>query len=249
MNNNENSGIFDLSVILPTYNESATIEKMLDLLKTTIPSEINTEVIVIDDDSPDKTSNIVNSYIQKSTGKISFRIQTRKNKRGLSSAIIDGINIAKGKFILIMDSDFSHPPQVISTIFDQLENYGFDIVIGSRFVEGGMSKGWPLTRRLMSKVANQLSKMWLGINVNDSMSGFFALRKDLIKNLSFEAIGYKILLEILVKTKGAKVKEVPFVCINRQEGSTKFSFSVINDYFKLLRILRKNVSYNAKNRV
>jgi hypothetical protein len=92
-------------------------------------------------------------------------------------------------------------------------------------------------------------KMWLGINVNDSMSGFFALRKDLIKNLSFEAIGYKILLEILVKTKGAKVKEVPFVCINRQEGSTKFSFSIINDYFKLLRILRKNVSYNAKNRV
>jgi len=80
MNNNENSGIFDLSVILPTYNESATIAKMLDLLKTTIPSEINTEVIVIDDDSPDKTSNIVNSYIQKSTGKISFRIQTRKNK-------------------------------------------------------------------------------------------------------------------------------------------------------------------------
>jgi len=161
MNNNENSGIFDLSVILPTYNESATIVKMLDLLKTTIPSEINTEVIVIDDDSLDKTSDIVNSYIQKSTGKISFRIQTRKNKRGLSSAIIDGINIAKGKFVLIMDSDFSHPPQVISTIFDQLENYGFDIVIGSRFVEGGMSKGWPLTRRLMSKVANQLSKMWL----------------------------------------------------------------------------------------
>ena len=132
---------------------------------------------------------------------------------------------------------------------DQLENYGFDIVIGSRFVEGGMSKGWPLTRRLMSKVANQLSKMWLGINVNDSMSGFFALRKDLIKNLSFEAIGYKILLEILVKTKGAKVKEVPFVCINRQEGASKFSFSIINDYFKLLKILRKNVSYNAKNRV
>ena len=76
MNNNENSGIFDLSVILPTYNESNTIEKMLDLLKTTIPSEINTEVIVIDDDSPDKTSNIVTSYIQKSTGKISNRIQT-----------------------------------------------------------------------------------------------------------------------------------------------------------------------------
>ena len=70
----------------------------------------------------------------------------------------------------------------------------------------------------------------------------------LVKNLSFEAIGYKILLEILVKTKGAKVKEVPFVCVNRQEGSSKFSFSIINDYFKLLKILRKAESYNTKKR-
>ena len=188
-------------------------------------------------------------YIQKSKGDISLRIHTRKGKRGLSSAVIDGIGLARGKFVLNMDSDFVHPPQMILTMYDELVNNGFDIVVGSRYVKGGKYEGWPLTRRLISKMGNGLAGLLLGLDVKDSMTGLFALKKDLIKNLSFEAIGYKILLEILVKTKGAKVKEVPFVCVNRQAGSSKFSFSTINDYFKLLKILRKNVSYNAKNRV
>ena len=114
--------------------------------------------------------------------------------------------------------------------------------------KGGKYEEWPLSRKLISKVGNGLAGLWLGLDVKDSMTGLFALKKDLIKNLSFEAIGYKILLEILVKTKGVKVKEIPFVCVNRQEGSSKFSFSIINDYFKLLKILRKAASYNTKKR-
>jgi dolichol-phosphate mannosyltransferase len=248
MNEKKNNNEPDLSIILPTYNESLTIEKMLDAIVTAVPPRINTEVLVIDDDSPDGTSKIVNSYIQKSDGVVSFRVHTRKGKRGLSSAVIDGINLARGKFVLVMDSDFSHPPQIISTMYDELVNNGLDIVVGSRYVEGGKYVKWPLTRKLISKVGNGLAGLWLGLDVKDSMTGLFALKKDLIKNLSFEAIGYKILLEILVKTKGAKVKEVPFVCVNRKEGSSKFSFSIINDYFKLLKILRKTASYNKKNR-
>ena len=245
---NKNNQIIELSIILPTYNESSTIEKMLDAISTATPHGIKTEVLVIDDDSPDGTSKIVDSYIQKSKGVVSFRIHTRKGKRGLSSAVIDGINLAHSKFVLVMDSDFSHPPQMISTMYDELVNNGLDIVVGSRYVEGGKYEGWPLTRKLISKVGNGLAGLWLGLDVKDSMTGLFALKKDLIKNLSFEAIGYKILLEILVKTKGAKVKEFPFVCVNRQEGSSKFSFSIINDYFKLLKILRKAASYNTKKR-
>jgi dolichol-phosphate mannosyltransferase len=220
---------------------------MLDAIAPAVPPKINTEVLVIDDDSPDGTSKIVDSYIQKSKGTVSFRIYTRKGKRGLSSAVIDGIGLARGKFVLIMDSDFSHPPQMILTMYDELVNNNLDIVIGSRYVEGGKYEGWPLTRKLISKIGNGLARLLLGLEIKDSMTGLFALKQDLIKNLSFEAIGYKILLEILVKTKGAKVKEVPFVCVNRQEGSSKFSFSTINDYFKLVKILRKTVSYNTKN--
>ena len=248
MNKEKNNQVLDLSIILPTYNESLTIEKMLDAITTAVPPRINTEVLVIDDDSPDGTSKIVDSYIQKSNDAILFRVHTRKGKRGLSSAVIDGINLATGKFVLVMDSDFSHPPHMISNMYDELINNELDIVIGSRYVEGGKYEEWPLTRKLISKIGNSLAELWLGLDVKDSMTGLFALKKDLIKNLSFEAIGYKILLEILVKTKGAKVKEVPFVCVNRQEGSSKFSFSIINDYFKLLKILRKSASYNTKNR-
>ena len=247
MNKKKNNQVLDLSIILPTYNESLTIEKMLDAITTAVPPRINTEVLVIDDDSPDGTSKIVDSYIQKSNDVILFRVHTRKGKRGLSSAVIDGINLATGKFVLVMDSDFSHPPHMISNMYDELINNELDIVIGSRYVEGGKYEEWPLTRKLISKIGNSLAELWLGLDVKDSMTGLFALKKDLIKNLSFEAIGYKILLEILVKTKGAKVKEVPFVCVNRQEGSSKFSFSIINDYFKLLKILRKAASYNTKN--
>jgi len=247
MNEKKNNNEPDLSIILPTYNESLTIEKMLDAIATAVPPRINVEVLVIDDDSPDGTSKIVNSYIQKSKGVISFRVHTRKGKRGLSSAVIDGIGLAYSKFVLVMDSDFSHPPQIISIMYDELVDGGLDIVVGSRYVEGGKYEEWPITRKLISKIGNSLAGLWLGLDVKDSMTGLFALRKDLIKNLSFEAIGYKILLEILVKTKGAKVKEVPFVCVNRKEGSSKFSFSIVNDYFKLLKILRKTSSYNTKN--
>ena len=89
-------------------------------------------------------------------------------------------------------------------MYDELVNNGLDIVVGSRYVEGGKYEEWPLTRKLISKVGNGLAGLWLGLNVKDSMTGLFALKKDLIKNLSFEAIGYKILLEILVKTKRSK---------------------------------------------
>jgi len=236
----KNHKMIDLTILLPTYNESSTIEKMLDSITITISSKINAEVIVIDDDSPDGTSKIVNSYIQKSETKISFKIHTRKDKRGLGSAIVDGIDLASGKFVLVMDSDFSHPPEKILDMYNELANNGFDIVIGSRYVTDGRIESWTLGRKLISKIGNGLAKSWLRLDVNDTMSGFFALKKSLITNLSFEAIGFKILLEILVKTKGAKIKEVPFVFKNRQEGASKFNFSLINDYFRLLKILRKS---------
>ena len=236
----KNHQVVDLTIVLPTYNESLTVEKILDSILRAVPSKINTEVLVIDDNSPDGTGKIVNSYIQKSKAKISFKIHTRKDKRGLSSAIIDGINLACGKFIVVMDCDFSHPPEKILVFYNELTNNEFDIVIGSRYVKGGMIEGWPLNRKLISKIGCSLAKLWFGLDVNDSMSGFFALKKNLIRNLSFEAIGYKILLEILVKTKGVKVKEIPFVFKNRQEGASKFKFSLINDYFRLLKILKKN---------
>ena len=233
----------DLTILLPTYNESSSIEKMLDAIKTIIPTNICTEVLVVDDDSPDGTSDTVNSYIKKSDGVIRFRIHTRKNKRGVASAIIDGIRVAKGKFVLVMDSDFAHPPQLIQTMYEKVLNNECEIVIGSRYITGGKFDDWPFHRKFMSRLASILPKFLLGLNIKDPNSGFFVIKKDLIKNLSFEAIGEKALLEILVKTKGVKIKEIPYICKNRKEGDSKFNSKVINNYFKLLRIL---LGYNRK---
>ena len=240
---NTNNQAVDLTILLPTYNESSSIEKMLDAIKTIIPTNIGTEVLVVDDDSPDGTSSTVNSYIKKSKGDICFRVHTRKNKRGVASAIIDGIALAQGKFVLVMDRDFAHPPQMIQAMYEKLTNNEFEIIIGSRYVTGGKFDDWPIYRKFMSRLASILPKFLLGLNVNDPNSGFFVIRKDLIKNLSFEAIGEKALLEILVKTKGVKIKEIPYICKNRKEGDSKFNFLVINNYFKLLRIL---LAYNRK---
>ncbi|MDC0199489.1 polyprenol monophosphomannose synthase [Candidatus Nitrosopelagicus sp.] len=226
-----------LTILLPTYNEAATIQNMLEKIRINIPNNITYEIVIIDDNSPDGTSEIANSYFEKSGNEIKHNVYIRKNERGLSSAVIKGMEIANGKYVLVMDSDFSHPPEMINEMYNEIMNKNLDIVIGSRYVKGGKFEGWPFSRRFMSRLANLIPKFVLGLKVNDSMSGLFLIKKELVDGISFKAIGYKILLEILVKTKGSKIHELPYTCKNRKEGISKFNFSIINDYFILLKIL------------
>ena len=151
---------------------------------------------------------------------------------GLSSAILNGIQNASGQTIIVMDSDFSHPPQIIPKLIETLKQTRCDIVVASRYVHGGSIQGWPLKRKLMSKVATSIAKIGLGIETKDPMSGFFAFKKNIIDGLKFDAIGYKMLLEILVKTKGVKIQEVPYTFTDRREGSSKLGADTIFDYCK-----------------
>jgi len=233
--------IVDLTILLPTYNEASTIENMLESIRINVPDETACEIIIVDDDSPDKTSDIANSYFMKLENGINHKVHVRKNKRGLSSAVIDGIRIACGKYVLVMDSDFSHPPEMIRKMYSKITNDNLDIVIGSRYVKGGKFEGWPFSRRFMSRLANLIPRFVLGLKVNDSMSGLFLIKKQLVEGISFKAIGYKILLEILVKTKTSKIHEIAYTCKNRKDGISKFNFSIVNDYFVLLKIL---INYN-----
>jgi len=156
----------------------------------------------------------------------------RTAKKGLSSAILKGVQYAKGDTIIVMDSDFSHPPQIIPRMLDALKKYQCDIVVASRYVKGGNIHGWPLKRKLMSKLATVIAKKGLGVRITDPMSGFFAFNRAIIKGLKFDAIGYKMLLEILVKTKGVTVKEIPYTFTDRKFGSSKVSTSTAIDYIK-----------------
>ncbi len=223
-----------VSILIPTYNESENIIEFLKSVQKNLPEEIFSEIIVIDDNSPDGTGKIVEEYI-RNNGKISENkifVINRKGKKGLSSAILDGIHQSKGNTVLVMDSDFSHPPEIITKMIQTLKKSQCDIVIASRYIKGGGVTGWPFKRKVMSKVATKIAKKGLGIKNSDPMSGFFAFKRAIINGIKFDAIGYKMLLEILVKAKGVTVKEIPYTFSNRQVGSSKLSSSIIIDYIK-----------------
>ena len=240
-----------ISILIPTYNESKNIIDILKSIGEHLPKNILTQTIVIDDNSPDGTGNLVEEYI-KNVKKIAgntIDIIHRKAKRGLSSAILNGIQNATGDTIIVMDSDFSHPPSIIPKMIDVLKQSQCDIVIASRYITGGGIQGWSLKRKLISKVATKIAKKGLGVKQRDPMSGFFAFKRNIINGLKFDAIGYKMLLEILVKTKGATVKEIPYTFTDRKFGSSKLGFSTIIDYAKAVwKLFRsgKNVGNQEK---
>jgi dolichol-phosphate mannosyltransferase len=237
-----------VSIILPTYNESQNIVDILKLINENIPKGIHTETIVVDDNSPDGTGKIVDDYISniKKIAENTIAIIHRKAKNGLSSAILNGVENAKGETIVIMDSDFSHPPQIIPKMIEAFKQYQCDLVVASRYITGGDIHGWTTKRKMMSKIATIIAKKGLGVKTKDPMSGFFAFKKSIIKGLNFDALGYKFLLEILVKTKGIHIKEIPYTFENRKFGSSKLDNSTIIDYFKSVFKLYKYGIINEK---
>jgi dolichol-phosphate mannosyltransferase len=237
-----------LSIIIPTYNESENILKLIGAIKSNLPSNIITEIIVVDDNSPDGTGKIVENYIHNNIGtdsslqqqqfhskvdnqKCLVRIIHRKDKTGLIPAILEGIESSIGESILIMDADFSHPPETIPLLVEELRRDPNCIVIGSRYISRGSIIGWPYKRRVISKGAAKIARHGLKVrNVSDPMSGFFAFPRHVIKNIKFDTKGFKILLEILVKSRDIRVKEVPYTFRDRKSGQSKMNFNVILDY-------------------
>lgn len=231
-----------ISIILPTYNESENIVGILDSIHNSIPKGIHTETIVVDDNSPDGTGQIVEDYINnlKKIAENSIDIIHRKTKNGLSSAILNGIQNAKGETIVIMDSDFSHPPQILPKIIETFKKYQCDLVVASRYITGGNIEGWTAKRKLISKIATLIAKKGLGVKTKDPMSGFFAFKKNIINGLTFDTLGYKFLLELLVKSKEINIKEIPYTFENRRFGSSKLDSSTIFDYLKAVWKLYKS---------
>jgi len=230
-----------ISIIIPTYNESQNIISILKSIGSNLPKNLHTEAIVVDDNSPDGTGKLVEDYLKnfKKMADYTIEIIHRKAKDGLGSAILKGIQQAKGDTIVVMDCDFSHPPQIIPKLIESIKKYQYDIVVASRYIKGGKIQGWSLKRKFMSKFATLIAKKGLGIDAKDPMSGFFAFKRNIIKGLNIDAIGYKILLEILVKTKDVNIKEIPYTFQDRKFGSSKLNIKTIFDYFRsVLKLYR-----------
>jgi dolichol-phosphate mannosyltransferase len=174
-----------------------------------------------------------------------IKVIHRDSKYGLISAILQGIRASSAEYVLVMDADFSHPPELIPIMIDEIENSACDVIIGSRYTRGGSIIGWPFRRRLISRGATKIAQYGLKIRIKDPMSGFFLCRRHVLEDLDINTTGYKILLEILVKKQGIKTKEIPYTFVNRKLGQSKMNLGVIGDYLKALWILYK---YGRKSR-
>lgn len=239
----------EVSIVIPTYNESENIKGILHLIKEHLPKNTIVEAIVVDDNSPDGTGKIAEDYFKSLKEKTLYTINVinRKTKEGLSSAILNGIEQAKGKIVVVMDSDFSHPPQLIPKLVEVLKQSKTDIVVASRYLKGGNIQGWSLKRKIISKIGTIIAKKGLGIKQSDPMSGFFAFNKDVIKGINFDAIGYKLLLEMIVKAKGVSIKEIPYTFLDRQNGKSKLGIKTILEFGHAVWKLYRHGKREQKN--
>lgn len=216
-----------LSLIIPTYNESKNIPILLERINNVL-SNINKEVIIVDDNSPDKTWEIARSLSIQYPW---LRVIRRVSERGLSSAVLAGFKIAEGEILAVMDSDLQHDETALLAFLNSFQN-GADIVIGSRKVQGGGTENWSIIRKFISWVATVLAKIALPQPVSDPMSGFFAIKRNIYENYieQINPRGFKILLEFLARAKYYKIEEVGYTFKGRIHGESKLSSKVIFDY-------------------
>lgn len=217
----------DITLVIPTYNESENIpillEKVFGVFKE---SNLDGNVIVVDDNSPDGTWKIAEGLKEKYAR---LEVLRRLNERGLSSAVLHGFRSSKSDILGVMDADLSHPPEKIPELVEPIIKGEADIVIGSRYIDRGEIGDWALRRKISSKLATLAVK---GLtNVKDPMSGFFFLKREVIEDVELSPKGFKIALEILVRGKYHKVVEVPILFRDRIYGETKLNSRVILDYF------------------
>lgn len=223
-----------ISIIIPTYNEAGNIDPTFSQILLLFKNEqINGEIIVVDDDSPDGTADLAKAYSEDHP----VRVHVRKGRRGLSDAVIDGFNIARGDICVVMDADLSHPVKKIPEMIGPIIGNECDVTVGSRKIPGGGTVGWPIYRHIISSVAGFLAR---GVtNLSDPTSGFMGVRKSIVKNADLDPMGWKIVLEVVVKTH-PRIREVPIIFNDRKFGQSKFGARAFIEY---LRHLRKLYSY------
>src|SRR5512141_2132883 len=185
-----------LSIISPTYNEADNLEPLVNELATVLAS-YDYEIVIVDDDSPDLTWKRAEELGRRFPQVRSLR---RIRNRGLSSAVIDGFSIARGDIVASMDADLQHDPLILPRMLQELD-HGADLVVGSRYVEGGGTGEWTWHRWLSSWAATKLARVLLQVDLRDPMSGFFGMpRSDFLKlRHRLDAQGFKILLEIVAR--------------------------------------------------
>lgn len=219
--------VVDVSVVLPTYNERESIGLLSPRLASAL-APFSAEVIVVDDASPDGTAERVESLPPAGL----YRVVRRSGRLGLASAVLEGVAQARGRVVVVMDADGSHPPELIPSLVAPVLSGGCQFAIASRNVPGGGSPGLTGLRRAISFVASLLARPLT--RVRDPMSGFFAFDRTILDGHRLQPVGYKIALEILVRCRPEPVREVPYRFESRLAGESKLNGNEMRSYLRHL---------------
>jgi dolichol-phosphate mannosyltransferase len=227
------------SLIIPTYNESKNIEPLLTRLQELLEEPLagSYELLVVDDDSPDRTWEVALKVAETLPN---VRVMRRQGEKGLSTAVIRGWQAARGEILGVMDADLQHPPEVNLGLLAEIQK-GADLATGSRHVEGGGVSDWSMFRRMMSRGAQLLGLIILpGVlsRLSDPMSGYFMVKRATLSSARLDPVGYKILVEVVGRCDPKWIGEVGYVFRERVEGESKVTWKLYVHYLQHLLRLR-----------
>jgi len=216
-------------VVVPTYNERDNIER---LVADILAQDEGIEVLVVDDDSPDGTGEIVD---RMAAGNPRLHALHRPGKLGLGSAYCDGFRLALDKgaeYIVEMDADFSHDPAMLPVFFEKMKD--FDLVIGSRYLNGVSVVNWPLRRLMLSYFANVYTRFITGLKISDCTGGFKCFRRTVLESIDLSRIksdGYSFQIEMNYRCveNGFRIGEIPIIFVDRHAGSSKMSRKIVRE--------------------
>ena len=230
-----------LSIVIPTYNESKNIGELVARLTEILEAPLGGayELIVVDDDSKDRTWEVALELTRRYP---KVRVMRRQSERGLSTAVIRGWQVARGSVLAVIDADLQHPPEVTAKLFEEMVR-GADLAVASRNVDGGGVSNWAMHRRVLSRGAQLLGLVILPSvvgRISDPMSGYFMFRRSSIAGVALNPLGYKILIEVLGRGSSniGRVAEVGYVFRERTAGESKVTSRVYVEYLRHLLRLR-----------
>lgn len=228
-----------LSLVIPTYNEAKNIAALTAQLEALLEPVLGEswELIVVDDDSPDRTWAVA---LELARERPRMKVLRREHERGLSSAVVRGWQVAQGEVLAVMDGDLQHPADVNLALLSEIER-GADLAVASRHVSGGGVSDWSAARRALSRGAQLLGLMLLpGVlsRLSDPMSGYFMVRRSALAGVELRPLGYKILIEIVARGSVRRIAEVGYVFRERTEGESKVTWRLYLQYLGHLLKLR-----------
>ena len=235
----------ELTIVVPTFNERANVPILVERLSRLFPSN-NWEILFVDDNSPDGTAAAA-----RALGETDSRVRCirRIGRRGLAGACLEGMLASQARYVAVMDADLQHDEGLLAGMLDCLRSGRADLVVASRYLDGGSSAGLSKQRSLVSRWSNTLVRVLLGIDLTDPMSGHFMIRRDMFETLapSLSSQGFKILLDIMATGRGSlRTVELPSTFRERQHGESKLDSKIALDFAALVTAKLTNDAVSAR---